>query len=566
MDYVRPAREPISDRHFDVAVIGGGINGVAIARECALAGKRVLLIEKHDFAAGTTSRATRIIHGGLRYLERGELGLVRESLRERERLLSHRAHLVRPLEFVLALPTHGLKHSALAIRTALWLYERLGKRPDARGQHAQTAESVEAALDRGLKLSLFPYEDAQCEFPERLVAEWLGEALRGGAVVRNYTEALEIQVREGRAHGVSLRDRLDRSEIKISADWIINATGPWADETLRRSQLDQQRLISGVRGSHIVLPRFAGAPSVAVYTEARDGRPTFVIPWAEQILVGTTEVLEQDAPENAEPASHEIAYLFDGILRLFPRSGVKSSDIRYSYAGVRPLAFTAEGPLNAISRRHQLHDHLEEGVAGLITVVGGKLTTAAALARTCARAIGIHVAEPSITVAPSGSALGIRNVFAQWAGKVAEIAKISASSAVAIAEWHGARAMCVARTASADPILRRPLCEHSEHIVAEAVETVQHESAITLADILLRRVPVSLGACWNEECSRTAATRIGAALGWTDRQQGLELEHFTEERMRFLHPGLQTENKNAVCTEATRDDFVIPNPPRSLRR
>src|SRR5919108_1968253 len=122
MESVGPVRKPIAPEHFDVIVIGGGINGVAIARECARGGKRTLLVEQHDFASGTTSRATRIIHGGLRYLEHGEISLVRESLRERERLLRERPHLVRPLEFVLALPTHGIKRSALAIRAGIWLY------------------------------------------------------------------------------------------------------------------------------------------------------------------------------------------------------------------------------------------------------------------------------------------------------------------------------------------------------------------------------------------------------------------------------------------------------------
>lgn len=534
MSYSRPTRTKLESAHFDIAVIGGGINGVAIARECALAGRSVLLIEKADFASGTTSRSTRIIHGGLRYLEYADIGLVRESLRERESLLKERPHLVRPLEFVLALHTQGIKRSALAIRTGLWLYGLYGK--TSKSQNPKSSIStLESMLDRGLHLSLFSYEDAQCEYPERLVAEWLTEAAQAGAVMRNYTDALEIVVHEGKATGVRIRDRISRDETEVTADWIINATGPWADDILEQSQLAKEPLITQVRGSHIVLSAFNGAPRMALYTEASDKRPMFVIPWAGQLLVGTTEVLQKESPDRVQPTSEEISYLLAAVNRLYPGAGITASDIRYSYAGVRPLPYTPKLSLNAISRRHKLHDHLENGVAGLITVVGGKLTTAASLARSCARMMGIRVPEPRATVVAMDAAAGLDNTLAQWASTVAKVAGISAESATAIAEWHGRRGLCVARMASANEALQRTLCPHSDHIVAEALEAVEHEGAITLADILLRRVPVALGPCWSDECSRTAASRIGAALGWTDRAQRTELESFLEEREHFLH-------------------------------
>ena len=538
MSYSRPVREGIEGAHFDVAIIGGGINGVAIARECALAGRRVLLAEKHDFASGTTSRSTRIIHGGLRYLEHGDIGLVRESLRERERLLKERPHLVRPMDFVLALPTHGIKRSALAIRLGLWLY-RHGAGARASTLRTELAK-FEANLDRGLHLSLFSYEDAQCEYPERLVAEWVSEALQSGAVLRNYTQALEIVVHEGKARGLRVRDALNSDEFEISADWVVNASGPWADEVLHSSELVQQRLIGGVRGSHIVLPVFEGAPAHALYTEASDRRPVFVIPWAGQILAGTTEVPQEETPDNAEPTPAETAYLLNAVRRLYPHAGIAASDIRYSYAGVRPLPYRPNESLSVISRRYLLHDHLENGVAGLISVVGGKLTTAAALARNCARMMGIKAPEPRVTMAAAGASAEIENTVAEWSRKISKIAGISTRSASALAEWHGRRALCVARMASKDEVLQRPLCMHSDHIVAEAVEAMQQESAITLADILLRRVPVALGACWDDECSVTAAAGIGLALGWSERQQRTELESFIEERRRFLHPAAVT--------------------------
>src|ERR1700730_9715441 len=173
-------RASLDGQTFHVVVIGGGINGVAVARECARAGKRTLLVEQNDFASGVTSRSTRIIHGGLRYLEHGELNLVRESVRERDRLLRERSHLVHPVHFLLLLNEHS-QRSAMKVRVGLWLYQR-----------------IEPALDAGQRWSMFNYEDAQCEFPERLVAEWLREAIEAGAVVRNHAEVLAVDITHSR--------------------------------------------------------------------------------------------------------------------------------------------------------------------------------------------------------------------------------------------------------------------------------------------------------------------------------------------------------------------------------
>ena len=198
---------PIDGRHFDIAIIGGGINGVAIARECARAGRRTLLVEHNDFASGTTSRATRIIHGGLRYLEHGELGLVRESLRERERLLRERPHLVRPMRFVLALPPG--RRSTMELRLGLWLYRKFA----GTSRVVASQSSIESFLEsHGDGLRLFHYDDAQCEFPERLVAEWLVDAVGNGVIARNHTSALQIEISNGRVRGVRLRDTVHGNE------------------------------------------------------------------------------------------------------------------------------------------------------------------------------------------------------------------------------------------------------------------------------------------------------------------------------------------------------------------
>lgn len=523
------------DRAFDVLVIGGGINGVAIARECAQWSKRALLVEQNDFSSGTTSRSTRIIHGGLRYLEHAEIGLVRESLRERERLLTQSPHLVRPLQFLLALPkkSHSFLRSSLSIRTGLWLYHRWagGKRACA-----GDATAFERQLDKGNEWSIYAYEDAQCEFPERLVAEWLAESVAAGAVVCNHTRLLEISRENGRVTGARLRDLISGQEYAVRARSVINATGPWADAVIAASGISTPRMIGGVRGSHLVLPRFAGAPQQAIYSEAIDGRPIFVIPWNKQLLVGTSEVADSNVPDNPQPSSQERDYLFQSFTRLFPHSGLTPADIRYSFAGIRPLPYAPNKASSAITRKHLLHDHTDEGAAGLISIIGGKLTTAASLARDVVRKLGVDIPEPvNVFASPAGEE-DVEATVRQWAHAVACKAKIPEGCAEAIAEWHGRHALAIAHAASLDERLREPLCQHSCHLVAEAVEAVAHEAAVTLGDILLRRVPVALGACWSEECSREAATKIGSALGWDQTRVHLELLRLEEERTQFLHP------------------------------
>lgn len=525
----------LNGQGFDLLVIGGGINGVAIARECARAGRRVLLVEQNDFASGTTSRSTRIIHGGLRYLEQGEIALVRESLRERERLLSESPHLVRPLEFLLVMPRNprSLLRSSMAIRTGLWLYQRWSGR--RRGPSADLRE-FEARLDAGQKWSVYSYEDAQCEFPERLVAEWLAEAMQSGAVVRNHTSLLEVIVTNGRATGGRLRDAISGQEYSVKAGCVINATGPWADIVLSHSRIEVRRMVGGIRGSHLVLPRFPGAPEQAVYTEANDGRQIFVLPWNHQVLVGSTEVADSADPAVSKPSPEEVDYLFKNFLRLFPRCGLTTAEIVYNFAGIRPLPYAPDQQYSAITRRHLLHDHKDDGAAGLISVIGGKLTTAAALARAVARKAGLNIPEPLSVFCPPSPEEGVESVVRQWAHTVACKAKIPEGCAQGIAEWHGRHALAISHAASLDERLREPICSHSCHLVAEAVEAVAHESAITLGDILLRRVPVALGACWTEACSHEAARKIGYALGWDNSRVHQEIDAFEQERLAFLHP------------------------------
>jgi glycerol-3-phosphate dehydrogenase len=539
-------RAPLNDQHFQVVVIGGGINGVAVARQCARAGKHTLLIEQNDFASGVTSRSTRIIHGGLRYLEHGEFDLVRESLREREKLLRERSHLVHPMHFLLAL-NETSQRSAMKVRAGLWLYQRMAGKPPRKDSSEMEQKQLERALDAGHRWSFFNYEDAQCEFPERVVAEWLMEAVDAGAVVRNHTEVLAIDVAHGRTRGVLLRDQLTGRDARVDAGWVINCSGPWADRVCQRSAIRMVKpMVGGVRGSHIVLPRFPGSPSAAIYTEAADGRPIFVLPWNDQILVGTTEVADSGDPAQTVPSSGEIGYLVRSVAQLFPKAKLSAHSVKHAFAGVRPLPYSPENRPSAVTRRHILHDHIEDGAAHMLSVIGGKLTTAASLARECARKIGLDAQEPNTMAVGPGPALD--PVLDDAVLEIARIGAVSEETARGMVEWHGKRAPDIARMALVSAELRAPICPHTSHVIAEVVEAYRREFAITLGDVLLRRVPVALGACWSESCSREAALRIGTVLGWNDQTMGANLENFEMERTGFLRPA-----GRAAALEAAAD-------------
>ena len=537
-------RPSLDGHRFDVVIVGGGINGVAIAGECARAGKRTLLVEKDDFGAGTTSRSSRIIHGGLRYLEHGELGLVRESLRERERLLRSHPHLVRRRKFVLAIRNGSGLRSALAIRAGLFLYGRFARSP----REQMTRSAFEDALQAGSDLACFNYEDAQCEFPERLIAEWLSHAVRAGAEVRNHTEALEVELAGGAVRGIRLRDEFSGDESTVSCDTVINATGPWVDRFCAQARVPaRKRLVGGVRGSHVVLPSFPSAPTNPIYSEADDGRPIFLLPWNGQLLLGTTEAFDNGDPDDAAPSQAEIEYLFTALHRLMPGNGLTIRDARYAFAGVRPLPYSPGATASDIPRGHQLIDHADDGAQGVISVVGGKLTTAMRLARDCARKIGIRVGEPALELCAAPSSDGICSALLQWARQVSGVLGISQETAFAIAQWHGADALTVTRLAATDLVWRTPICAHTPHILAEVAKAVRYERAITLGDILLRRVPVALGPCWSAECSQEAVEKIGYALGWTLPRISEELEEFEVERRAFLHP--QDEARSPKLTQ-----------------
>ena len=368
-------------RSFDVIIIGAGINGAGIARDAAMRGLKVLVIEKGEVGSGTSSASTRLIHGGLRYLEHFEFGLVRESLRERETLLRIAPHLVRPLAITIPIYKQS-KRGRLMIRAGMIFYDLLSwGKALPRHRMLSRAETLERwpGLNPDGLLGSALYYDAQVEFPERLVMENVLSARKFGAEVLTYTRVTNFAVADGRVSGVEFVSEDGQKEF-AEATVVINAAGPWIDLVLE--PVKSPKLIGGTKGSHLVVPPFLGAPANAIYVEAHsDGRPIFIIPWNEAYLIGTTDVRFEGDPDEVRCEPWEIDYLLSETNLALPDAHLTRDSILYTYSGVRPLPATDDKDEQSITRRHFIREHPR--LPNLLSIVGGKLTTYRSLAEEC---------------------------------------------------------------------------------------------------------------------------------------------------------------------------------------
>jgi glycerol-3-phosphate dehydrogenase len=551
---LRPSLSDLAAKPFDVIVVGGGINGTGIAREAQRHGYRTLLIERNDFGAGTTSRATRLIHGGLRYLEHGEFALVYESLHEREELVREAAHLVRPLRMLV--PVYkGDKRPPWNVRIGLAMYDLLSLRkslPRHRAMPPRAIDAYEPGLSRdGLRAAYTMY-DAQVEFPERLVIESLRDFINDGGTAMNHAVAERIISPGGLLRGLVLRDELcsdvgaqhaapdaaDAPTVEVEARCIVNAAGPWADDVLRGSDAERHdRLIGGTKGSHLVV-EWPDGPKHAIFASAKeDGRPFFILPWYRYTLIGTTDLRHDGDPSDARCTTGELRYLLDEANRLFPRAPLTREDVLYTYSGVRPLPYTPGGDdESTISRSHFVIDHQKRGGPdGLLSIVGGKLTTYRSLARVALKAIEKHT-SPSGEAAPVGSEEGWRKEEGQSIPSSSVLLPSSARTADDPLHIYGPRANEVRALIASDAALAATICEHNPEILAQVAYAVDSECAVTLADVLLRRLRVGWSACHALDGAERAASVMAQRLGGPPERIAREVSAYERELRETLVP------------------------------
>jgi glycerol-3-phosphate dehydrogenase len=523
----RPDLDELSRTPFDVAIVGAGINGVAIARDAARRGLSALVVDKSDVCTGTSAWSSRLIHGGLRYLEHGELRLVHESLHDRERLLHIAPHLVRPVPFVVPLYPHNHKPGWM-FRIGMTAYDALSLRKSVPRHRSLNRKAVAVELPSlrrdGLSGAL-RYYDGQITFAERLVLETLLSAVDAGAVAMTYAEVTEVTTDAGRATGLRLRDHLTGRDCAVRAGVVVNAAGPWVDEISTRSALP--RFIGGTKGTHLVVDPFPGAPDVVVYYEARsDGRPILVMPWNGRYLIGTTDDRFEGDLDTTAGTESEIEYLLAETNTLIPRAGLTRSSIHYTYAGVRPLPYRPGTTPGSIPRSHLILTHDE--VANLVTVVGGKLTphlslgtqvvdkVAALLGRTLPPSTTAH--EPLPGAVPRSP--GDIDWPAEEAALRTEMQRAGTGWPTEVIERllavYGTRCRELLALSAGTPDLSRVVGSGRSAVVgAEVVQAVQQEGAVHLTDILHRRTMVGLEPGFAREIERPVAELAAPLLDWS---------------------------------------------------
>ncbi len=529
-------------KDYDLVVIGGGINGAGIARDAALRGLRVLLLEKNDFGSGTSSWSSRLIHGGLRYLEYAEIPLVYESLRERRLLQLIAPHLVRRLR--LTIPVfESSRRSLWLVRLGMIAYDLLSITKSIPRHKMLSRDEVLAAVPAlrrdGLKGGA-QYYDAQIVYAERLVLENIISASEAGAVVKNYSPVIGLNVKDSRIQSVHYVDNETGNETEVSASIVVNAAGPWVDRVLDTLNRKMPRFMGGTKGSHIIVPTFPGAPTEALYAEAKaDGRPFFIIPWNGQLLIGTTDIRFSGDPAEVTASADEIEYLRNETARLFPDSGLLEKPINFAYAGVRPLPFRESGPESAITRKHIIKKH-RVLARGLISIIGGKLTTYRNLAEQTVDYVNRKIAtqlRPCTTRSlPLPGAVAVENAR----DELQNMALLPPSAIDRLLSIYGGRAANIASIARSDGELAKPISDDGQVLAAEIMHTIDAELAKTLVDIVHRRTMLGLSSTQGAEYSEFIAEVAGQRFGWSLRERRQQLEDLAtyNARLKGLHSDL----------------------------
>jgi glycerol-3-phosphate dehydrogenase len=493
-----------------------------VARDAAMRGLKVLLLDKGDVGSGTSSWSTRLIHGGLRYLEHAEFGLVRESLHERETLLRIAPHLVRPLPLLIPVYKYSSR-GRLLLKLGMTAYDvlSLGKTlPSHRMLSPQEALARAPGLGAQDLLGAALYYDAQVEFAERLVVENVLAAIESGARLVTYARVDKFIVQNERLMGVEFVDEFSGERESATAALIVNAAGPWVDEVLHNDD-SATRLIGGTKGSHLIVPPFSGAPEIAIYVEAKtDRRPFFVIPWNNNYLIGTTDLRYDDDPDDVRISENEIEYLLSSTNAVLPSAQLKRSDILYSYSGVRPLPFTNETDEKSITRRHFIRAHPKH--QNLVSLVSGKLTTYRSLAEETVDLVFAKLGRKPPDCATAQLPLRAPNAETSASPLLLRLNRI-----------YGSGAATIMKLTSQTQALAEVFDGETGAIAAEVVYSFETEFARTLTDCLMRRTMVGLNSELGVGADEAAAKIAQEHLGWSAERARNEVRAYRSYITRF---------------------------------
>ena len=536
----------MSETRYDVVVIGGGITGAGIARDAALRGMRVALFEKDDFGSGTSSKSSKLIHGGLRYLEQAELGLVFESVSERRVQMQVAPHLVRPVSFLV--PVFNDSRVGLELMNiGLWIYDTMAlfrspKLHDTIRGADKVLEMEPAIRSDGLKGAI-EYHDCFTD-DSRLVLENILSAVQSGARCESYTEVTEILRERSQVSAVRVRNRITGEESVVPTASVIMATGPWSDRAIDKLGAGMKTpILRPTKGVHLVFPR-EKLPLKRVMTVISpvDGRVMFAIPWRGRTVIGTTDTYFDGDPDNVHADAEDAAYLCKSANNLFPNANFRPEDVIATWAGLRPLIHEEADSASDVSREHQIYVNDD----GVVLIAGGKLTTYRLMARDTVKATlrwlndakNDIFADRKLTPAgtksrplPGGegfSDASAKGVLA-LAASLAEDSGISPELAEHWAFTYGTRARMLATMVAEEPELAEPLQDDLPHTWAEIEFAIRHEMVETVDDVLSRRVPLLLiGRQQGLDVVHAVADRMAKARAWDAGRVQHEIEAYQE--------------------------------------
>jgi glycerol-3-phosphate dehydrogenase len=540
------ALEEIAGQRFEVVVIGGGVTGAGVALDAASRGYSVALLERGDYAVGTSSRSSKMVHGGLRYLQNFDLGLVREALLERQLMVQLAPHLVYPTPFLVA--SLGEERRDRKIGIGLNMYDVMATTRVGRGRREMRSSKDEdegfywspdrhRTIDREELLEMVPalaprdpkdaYLFYDCQTDDvRLVLTVLGEAERFGAVSLNGANVTEVLFDDGRAAGVAFVEDSSGERAEVRADHVVNATGVWADQIRPEEVVEEEDVprIAPSRGTHLLLDRAdLSTGSAACVVPAGEGRAIFALPWYGRTLVGTTDNDFDGDITHPRPGGDDLAYLLEAVNEYFGTS-LTDSDLVGAYAGVRPLISSGDPRKSVdISRKAELY----ETSSGMLTITGGKLTTWRRMAKqTVDRLVERQGRDAPCHTAEIPLGMEARPEDLEAPEGVGE----EALGQLAFRYGHAARA--VLDLVREDSRLSAPIVPGRPDLLAEVAIAARREQACCLADVLLRRT--RLGILAAPQLREAAAVRpvaevLGAELGWSRRQVKREAEAWLED-------------------------------------
>lgn len=539
------------DGRFDAIVVGGGINGIGVYRELAAQGLRVLLVERNDFCSGCSAAPSRMIHGGLRYLENGEFDLVRESLRERDALLANAPHMVRPLPTTIPVNSvfSGLlngtasflgfsgkpsRRGVAPVKIGLAMYDWITRRHRRLPKHRFRGRGETLRQWPKLNPDLLcsaTYYDAWISYPERMGVELVldTEALSPQSVALNHAEITSND------EGFRVEDRITGEHFTVEARAIVNATGAWLDEALALLAgrgPDAKPFVSGTKGSHLIVENaelYAALGGHMIYYENTDGRVCIVFPYLGKVLAGATDIrVDKASRVRCEPEERD--YILDAVRAVFPSVAFSKDDVIYSYSGIRPLPLSNHEFTGRISRGHFVHRL--DGPVPHFCLVGGKWTTFRAFAEQTADAVLAELQMPRKQSTLNMAIGGGTGFSDDNAASLVKRHKIPEERASYLVDLYGTRAeevlsFCLGR---ADDTPLDGLCQTT---TAEIAFLVQQEFVCRLGDVFLRRTPLAIRGEVTDDLVDRVAAIVAAEAGWDEARAAREIQGFRSELEEF---------------------------------